>query len=68
MSFAQKSNRLDGIAATTILGIAIIISGLSLANASTDAEPKTQASIVNVTTSGNAGQTITVKGTAGMNL
>lgn len=68
---SHKSNRVDGIFATVIVGLAIIVSGLTMANASTDIRMESPANNVHtVITSGSseAGATITVSGSAGLTL
>ena len=63
----KKSSRVDGIVAVSVVGAALVFSGFSFANASpTAVVPETTQSVVIV--GGSAGQTITVSGSAGINL
>lgn len=65
----QKSNRVDGIVAVTIVGAALVFSGFNFANAAPQRSGDTpEQTIQTVTTSGSAGATITVSGSAGLSL
>lgn len=63
----KKSGRVDGIVAVSVVGAALVFSGFSFANASSNVPvPDTTQTVVSV--SGSAGQTITVSGSAGITL
>lgn len=65
----NKSGRVDGIVAVTIVGAALIFSGFNLANAAPQRSGDTpEQTIQTVTTSGSAGATVTVSGSAGLTL
>lgn len=64
---STKSGRLDGLAATFIVGAALVFSGFTASNA--DSGETTPAPVpATITVGGNSGSTVTVSGSAGVNL
>jgi hypothetical protein len=65
--FVKKSDRIDGSFAVLIIAGALAVSGLNVATAAPAKAPVEQVKTV-VTSGGSAGTTISVSGSAGLNL